>query len=141
MQDLSRIWVTSGEEMHFFGGARRVCPGMGSVSGRKCISSVGLGGFVPDLGDFWGGNAFLRGVCPGMGPVSGRKCISSGDLSRIGVGFGEEMHFLEGSCSGSGHRAAGAAFRLSCGGCSERLAGAFASRVALQHFFQINITT
>ena len=105
MQDLSRIWVGFGEEMHFFGGARRVCPGMGSVSGRKCISSVGLGGFVPDLGDFWGGNAFLRGVCPGMGPVSGRKCISLVGLGGFVPDLGDfrgERAFLGGVCPGMG---------------------------------------
>jgi len=161
MQDLSRIGGAFGEEMHFFGGAGRVCPGMGPVSGRmslsggvcprmgsvlgrKCISLVELGGFVPDWGWFRGGSAFLWWSWEGLSRIwvgFGEEMHFFGDLSRNGAGFGEEMHFLGGSCSGPGHRAAGAAFRLSCGGCSERLAGAFASRVALQHFFQINITT
>ena len=78
---MSRNGGAFGEEMHFFGGAGRVCPGMGSVSGmkcislrvcpgmelvsgRKCISLVGLGEFVPDLGDFRGERAFLGEFVP-----------------------------------------------------------------------------
>ncbi len=106
--DLSRNGAGFGEEMHFFGGAGRVCPGFGLVSGRKCISSgicpgfgllsgrkcislVGLEEFVPDLGEFWGGNAFLLGGKDG--------------LSRNEVAFGEEMHFFGGAgrvCPGFG---------------------------------------
>ena len=102
---------------------------MGLVLGRKCISS---------------GSLSRNRV------AFGEELHFFGDLSRNGAGFGEkepfwgdfvpdfgdfrgENAFLGGSCSGPGHRAAGAAFRLSCGGCSERLAGAFASRVAFQH--------
>lgn len=72
--------------------------------GRKCISIWGQGWFVPDWGSFRGGNAFLGEFVPDLGRFRGGNA------------------FLWGSCSGSWHRAAGAAFRLSCGGCSERLA-------------------
>lgn len=129
MQDLSRIGVGFGEEMHFFCGAGRVCPGMGSVSGRKSFS----GGSLSRNGVGFGEEMhFLEGLSR-IWVTFGEKEPFWGSLSPNRVAFGEEMYFFGGSCSGPGHRAAGAAFRLSCGGCSERLAGAFASRVAFQH--------